>query len=60
MSQLFFRAVKTLSLDTISRMSNAEVEAIFCRLRWAESDGQPTCVDGGQLLQADVERNIEL
>ncbi|MGB5086305.1 MAG: hypothetical protein WBO09_17280 [Methylocystis silviterrae] len=24
-------------------MSNAEAEAIFCRLRWPETDGQPTC-----------------
>jgi transposase-like protein len=56
MSQLFFRAVGTLSLSSISRMSDAEAEAIFCRLRWPETDGKPTCPHCGQVDVYDCRR----
>jgi transposase-like protein len=56
MSQLSFRAVKKLSLASISRMSNAEAEAIFCRLRWPEADGKPTCPRCGHVDVYDCRR----
>ncbi len=56
MSQLFFHAVTTLSLGSISRMSNAEAEAVFRRLRWPETDGKPTCQRCGHVDVYDCRR----
>jgi hypothetical protein len=36
-------AAKTLSLAQVFRMSDAEAEAIFCRVRWFATDGKPVC-----------------
>src|SRR5208282_452649 len=36
-------AAKTLSLAQVFRMSDAEAEAMFCKVRWFENDGKPVC-----------------
>jgi transposase-like protein len=45
MSQHFLlsRAAKTLSLASIFRMSDADAETMFCRVRWPETEGKPVC-----------------
>lgn len=40
---------KTLTLATVFRMSDAEAEATFRKVRWAETDGKPTCPECGCL-----------
>ena len=51
MSQHFLlsRQAKTLSLATVFRMSDAEAEAAFKRVRWAETNGEPVCPKCGGL-----------
>jgi transposase-like protein len=51
MSQHFLlsRPAKTLSLAQIFRMSDAEAEAMFCKVRWPETDGAPVCPHCGGL-----------
>jgi len=34
---------RTLSLGAVLRMTDEEAEAAFCRIRWGETDGKPTC-----------------
>jgi hypothetical protein len=44
---LLSAAARTLSAAKIFRMSDEEVEATFCRLRWPETDGKPVCPSCG-------------
>jgi hypothetical protein len=47
--QHFLRPAKTLSLAQVFRMSDAEAEAMFCKVRWPETDGKPVCPHCGGL-----------
>jgi transposase-like protein len=49
-------AAKTLSLAQVFRMSDAEAEAIFCRVRWFATDGKPVCPHCGGLDAYDCRR----
>lgn len=40
---LLSRSAKTLSLAQVFRMSNAEAETTFRKVRWPETDGAPVC-----------------
>ncbi len=40
---LLSRAAKTLSLGKVFRMSDAEAEVLFKRIRWADNNGAPVC-----------------
>ena len=40
---LLSRNAKTLSLATVFRMSDAEAETAFRKVRWTETDGEPVC-----------------
>jgi Transposase zinc-ribbon domain len=44
---LFSCPAKTLSLAQVFRMSDAEAEAMFCKVRWPETDGAPVCPNCG-------------
>ena len=58
MSQHFLlsRAAKTLSLAQVFRMSDAEAEATFRKVRWPETDGAPVCPHCGGLNAYDCRR----
>jgi len=58
MSQHFLltRAAKTLSLGAVFRMSDAEAEAAFRRVRWPETAGKPVCPHCGGLDAYDCRR----
>jgi hypothetical protein len=40
---LLSKAAKTLSLAQVFRTSDEEAKAMFKRVRWADTDGQPVC-----------------
>jgi hypothetical protein len=42
-------AAKTLSLASVFRMSDAEAETLFRKVRWPETDGAPVCPKCGGL-----------
>jgi len=42
-------AAKTLSLAQVFRMSDAEAEAMFCKVRWPDTQGKRVCPDCGGL-----------
>lgn len=58
MSQHFLlsRAAKTLSLGSVYRMSDAEVERTFRDVRWPETNGEPVCPHCGGLDAYDARR----
>ncbi len=58
MSQHFLlsRAAKTLNLASVFRMSDAEAETLFRRLRWEATDGEPVCSHCGSLDAYDCRR----
>lgn len=58
MSQHFLlsRNAKSLSLATVFRMSDAEAETVFRKVRWAETDGAPVCPICGGLDAYDCRR----
>jgi transposase-like protein len=58
MSQHFLlsRNAKTLSLATVFRMSDADAETTFRKLRWEETDGEPVCPICGGLDAYDCRR----
>jgi transposase-like protein len=58
MSQHFLlsRPAKTLSLAQVFRMSDAEAEAMFCKVRWADTNGDPVCPHCGGLEAYDCRR----
>ena len=49
MSQHFLltAAARTVSLKQILRMEEAEAWAMFCSIRWPETDGVPVCPQCG-------------
>ena len=46
---LLSKAAKSLSLAQVFRMTDAEAEATFRRVRWPESEGEPVCPKCGTL-----------
>ena len=44
---LLSSAARGLSLAKVARMSDGEAHDTFCRIRWAETDGEPICPDCG-------------
>src|SRR6202453_3195872 len=58
MSQHFLlsRPAKSLSLAQVFRMSDAEAEAIFAKVRWPETNGAPVCPSCGGLNSYDCRR----
>ncbi|QXX75358.1 IS1595 family transposase [Methylovirgula sp. HY1] len=58
MSQHFLltRQAKTLSLAQVFRMSDAEAEMTFRKVRWPETDGAPVCPACGGLDAYDCRR----
>src|SRR4051812_18742194 len=46
---LLSSAAKTLTLAQVMRMTEAEAEAMFCKVRWADTDGAPVCPECGAL-----------
>lgn len=55
---LLSRAAKTLSLAQVFRMSDAEAEAMFCKVRWADTNGDPVCPHCGGLDAYDCRHHI--
>ena len=58
MSQHFLLSskAKTLTLAQVFRMTDAEAEKIFRKVRWAETDGEPVCPSCGGLDAYDCRR----
>lgn len=58
MSQHFLlsRNAKTLSLATVFRMSDADAEAAFRKVRWDATDGEPVCPACGGVDAYDCRR----
>lgn len=58
MSQHFLlsKSAKTLTLAQVFRMSDAEAEATFAKVRWPETDGKPVCPHCGGLDAYDCRR----
>jgi len=58
MSQHFLLspAAKTLTLAQVFRMSDAEAETMFCKVRWADNDGKPVCPFCGGVDAWDARR----
>jgi transposase-like protein len=46
---LLSSAAKTLSLAQVFRMSDAEAETMFCKVRWPNTEGKPICPHCGGL-----------
>src|SRR6266403_5711716 len=59
MSQHFLltSAARTLSLATVMRMSDEEVEQVYIRLRWADNKGEPYCPHCGCPTVYESRRN---
>lgn len=53
---LLSKAAKTLSLAKVFQMKDAEAEAMFCQIRWHETDGKPVCPHCGGLDAYDCRR----
>ncbi|MBI1238393.1 MAG: IS1595 family transposase [Alphaproteobacteria bacterium] len=53
---LLSRKAKTLSLAQVFRMSDAEAETAFAKLRWADTNGEPVCPTCGGLDAYDCRR----
>ena len=58
MSQHFLqsKAAKTLSLAQVFRMSDADAETTFRKLRWTETNGEPVCPHCGGLNAYECRR----
>src|SRR6202166_2560934 len=58
MSQHFLLSAKakTLTLAQVFRMTDAEAETMFRKVRWADTDGQPVCPHCGGLDAYDCRR----
>ena len=46
---LLSRPAKTLSLASVFRMSDADAETMFAKVRWPETQGAPVCPSCGGL-----------
>jgi len=53
---LLSKAAKTLSLAQVFRMTDAEAEVAFCKIRWASTDGKPVCPACGGVDAYDCRR----
>lgn len=53
---LLSKAAKTLSLAAVFQMKDAEAEAAFRRIRWADTEGQPVCPHCGGIDAYDCRR----
>jgi transposase-like protein len=53
---LLSSAAKTLTLASVFRMTDAEAEATFCRVRWASTEGKPVCPACGGVDAYDCRR----
>jgi transposase-like protein len=53
---LLSSAAKTLSLARMFRMSDAEAEAMFCKVRWPDTEGKPVCPGCGSLNAYEARR----
>ena len=53
---LLSREAKTLSLAQVFRMTDAEAETAFRRIRWAETNGGPICPHCGSLTVYECRR----
>ena len=53
---LLSRPAKTLSLASVFRMSDAEAEAMFRKVRWPETEGAPVCPACGGLNAYECRR----
>lgn len=53
---LLTRSAKTLSLASVMRMTDAEAETMFRKVRWADTDGEPVCPHCGGLDAYDCRR----
>lgn len=53
---LLSRQAKTLSLGKVFRMPDAEVETLFRKVRWPDTDGAPVCPHCGSLDAYDCRR----
>src|ERR1700688_3873853 len=58
MSQHFLLSpeAKTLSLAQVFSMSDAEAEAMFCKVRWPDTQGKPVCPRCGGLDAYEARR----
>jgi transposase-like protein len=54
---LLSKAAKTLTLAQVFRMSDAEAETMFRRVRWADTDGAPVCPSCGGVDAYDCRRH---
>src|SRR5579859_1678962 len=53
---LLSSAAKTLTLASVFRMSDAEAEDMFRKVRWSETNGEPVCPHCGSLDSDDCRR----
>jgi transposase-like protein len=53
---LLSSAAKTLSLAQVFRMTDAQAEEVFRKVRWAETNGQPVCPSCGGVDAYDCRR----
>lgn len=53
---LLTAAARSLSLAHVMRMTDAEAEATFRKVRWPETDGEPTCPSCGSIKVYDCRR----
>jgi hypothetical protein len=53
---LLSKAAKTLSLAQVFSLSNEEAEAMFRKVRWPETEGEPVCPSCGGLNAYDCRR----
>ncbi len=53
---LLSKAAKTLSLAQVFSLSDADAEAMFRRVRWPETDGEPVCPHCGGVNAYDCRR----
>src|SRR5664279_348890 len=53
---LLSRPAKTLSLESVFRMSGQEAETMFRKVRWTETEGKPVCPSCGGLNAYECRR----
>jgi len=53
---LLSKSAKTLTLASVFRMSDAEAEKLFAKVRWPETDGAPVCPKCGGLNAYECRR----
>jgi transposase-like protein len=53
---LLTAAARSLSLAQVMRMTDAEAEAAFQRVRWSETKGEPVCPRCGSLNAYEARR----